>query len=601
MIIKNITIENFRSYYGVKSMDIGDGLTLIIGANGDGKTTFFEALEWLFDTTIEKYDEKCISKKKAAELEPQESANVRVSMTYINDGSERTVMKSFKFTKNLNGDISVSNYCHDLYIQNGVEKEIKEGYQACRIFDRDFSDSIRKYCLFKGEHDLNIFNKPEAMSVLIETFSQLKNFDPYLSFMSEAKRKAENALDNAIKADKKNSKHAQELRSLIKNEEDTINKDKEDLKSKQSEASKFQSLIEGAEQNHEASSTLVSLNERLAEIEGSLKPCILTIADIAEVIERWTKIPVTKITEAETEKLLNLEKNLHKHVISQDQAVTAVAKAIRRNRAGLQSTKRPPSFIFVGPTGVGKTELAKALAYEMFGSEDSIIRIDMSEFMESHSTSKLIGSPPGYVGYDDAGQLTEKVKRRPYSILLFDEIEKAHPDVFNILLQVLDDGKLTDAQGNTVSFENTIIIMTSNAGSNLNNNSIGFGNQTLMNKDKILNALKDLFRPEFLNRVDEIIAFNALTKNKLLQIVDLLLAKTQEALSNKEIYLSLNEEAKQYIVKNGTDLKYGARPLRRAIQKLVEDEIAEMLLRGEVTSGQTIYGYIENEKLKFNV
>ena len=237
----------------------------------------------------------------------------------------------------------------------------------------------------------------------------------------------------------------------------------------------------------------------------------------------------------------------------------------------------------------------------MFGSEDSIIRIDMSEFMESHSTSKLIGSPPGYVGYDDAGQLTEKVKRRPYSILLFDEIEKAHPDVFNILLQVLDDGKLTDAQGNTVSFENTIIIMTSNAGSNLNNNSIGFGNQTLMNKDKILNALKDLFRPEFLNRVDEIIAFNALTENELLQIVDLLLAKTQEALSNKEIYLSLNEEAKQYIVKNGTNLKYGARPLRRAIQKLVEDEIAEMLLRGEVTSGQTIYGYIENEKLKFNV
>lgn len=266
MIIKNITIENFRSYYGVKSMDIGDGLTLIIGANGDGKTTFFEALEWLFDTTVEKYDEKCISKKKAAELEPQESANVRVSMTYINDGSERTVMKSFKFTKNLNGDISVSNYCHDLYIQNGVEKEIKEGYQACRIFDRDFSDSIRKYCLFKGEHDLNIFNKPEAMSVLIETFSQLKNFDPYLSFMSEAKRKAENALDNAIKADKKNSKHAQELRSLIKNEEDTINKDKEDLKSKQSEASKFQSLIEGAEQNHEASSTLVSLNERLKSL-----------------------------------------------------------------------------------------------------------------------------------------------------------------------------------------------------------------------------------------------------------------------------------------------------------------------------------------------
>ena len=380
---------------------------------------------------------------------------------------------------------------------------------------------------------------------------------------------------------------------LIKNELKKVAEEKEEAVSSDS--------IEEYQKAADLKTKECNLIQRMEEIEKDLKPAILTVQDIAEVIERWTKIPVSKITEAETQKLLNLEVNLHKHIISQDEAVTAVSKAIRRNRAGLQSTKRPPSFIFVGPTGVGKTELAKALAYEMFGSEDSIIRIDMSEFMESHSTSKLIGSPPGYVGYDDAGQLTEKVKRRPYSILLFDEIEKAHPDVFNILLQVLDDGKLTDAQGNTVSFENTIIIMTSNAGSNLNNNSIGFGNQTLMNKDKILNALKDLFRPEFLNRVDEIIAFNALTENELLQIVDLLLAKTQEALSNKEIYLSLNEEAKQYIVKNGTDLKYGARPLRRAIQKLVEDEIAEMLLRGEVTSGQTIYGYIENEKLKFNV
>ena len=380
---------------------------------------------------------------------------------------------------------------------------------------------------------------------------------------------------------------------MIKNELAKVYEEKEEAVSSDS--------IEDYQKAADLKTKECSLTERLSEIEKTLTPSILTIADIAEVIERWTKIPVTKITEAETEKLLNLEANLHKHVISQDNAVTAVAKAIRRNRAGLQSTKRPPSFIFVGPTGVGKTELAKALAFEMFGSRDSIIRIDMSEYMESHSTSKLIGSPPGYVGYDDAGQLTEKVKRKPYSIILLDEIEKAHPDVFNVLLQVLDDGKLTDAQGNTVNFENTIIIMTSNAGSNLNNNSIGFGNSAPINTDKMMGALKDLFRPEFLNRVDEIIAFNALTENELLQIVDLLLAKTQEALSNKEIYLSLNEEAKQYIVKNGTDLKYGARPLRRAIQKLVEDEIAEMLLRGEVTSGQTIYGYIENEKLKFNV
>ena len=252
------------------------------------------------------------------------------------------------------------------------------------------------------------------------------------------------------------------------------------------------------------------LIEEIDTLNKKMKPKQLTIQDIANVIESWTKIPVKKITEAETQKLLNLETNLHKRVIGQDEAVSAVSRAIRRNRAGLKTTKRPPSFIFVGPTGVGKTELAKSLAYEMFGSEDSIIRIDMSEYMESHSTSKLIGAPPGYVGYDDAGQLTDKVKRKPYSIILLDEIEKAHPDVFNILLQVLDDGVLTDSQGNSVSFSNTIIIMTSNAGSNLNNNSIGFGNTTI-NKGKIIDSLKDVFRPEFLNRVDEVVAFDALT------------------------------------------------------------------------------------------
>ena len=404
--------------------------------------------------------------------------------------------------------------------------------------------------------------------------------------------KAIDLIDEACSKINLNNKALFEL-EVIKNELKKVAEEKEEAVSSDS--------IEEYQKAADLKTKECNLINRMEEIEKDLKPAILTVQDIAEVIERWTKIPVTKITEAETQKLLNLESNLHKHIISQNEAVSAVSKAIRRNRAGLQSTKRPPSFIFVGPTGVGKTELAKALAYEMFGSEDSIIRVDMSEYMESHSTSKLIGSPPGYVGYDDAGQLTEKVKRKPYSIILFDEIEKAHPDVFNILLQVLDDGKLTDAQGNTVSFENTIIIMTSNAGSNLNNNSIGFGNQTIMNKDKILNALKDLFRPEFLNRVDEVIVFNSLTENELLQIVDLLLEKTQEALSTKEINLDLNQDAKKYIASKGTDLKYGARPLRRSIQKLVEDEIAEMILRGEVTSGQTIHGYIENDNLKFSV
>ena len=380
---------------------------------------------------------------------------------------------------------------------------------------------------------------------------------------------------------------------LIKNELKKVADEKEQAVSSDS--------IEEYQKAADLKTKECNLTNRMNEIEKDLQPSILTVQDVAEVIERWTKIPVTKITEAETDKLLHLEDNLHKHIISQNEAVEAVSKAIRRNRAGLQSTKRPPSFIFVGPTGVGKTELARALAYEMFGSEDAIIRIDMSEYMESHSTAKLIGAPPGYVGYDDAGQLTEKVKRRPYSIILFDEIEKAHPDVFNILLQVLDDGKLTDAQGNVVNFENTIIIMTSNAGSNLNNNSIGFGNTGVINTDKMVSALKELFRPEFLNRVDETIVFKPLTEEELVQIVDLLLAKTQEALDNKDIHLSVDTAAKKFIASHGTDLKYGARPLRRSIQKYIEDELAEYVLRGELNAGQTVYISAKDDKLVFDI
>ena len=338
------------------------------------------------------------------------------------------------------------------------------------------------------------------------------------------------------------------------------------------------------------------LIEEIDKLNSTMKIKSLTVQDIAGVIESWTKIPVKKITEKETQKLLNLEENLHKRIIGQEDAVSAVARAIRRNRAGLKSTQRPPSFIFVGPTGVGKTELAKSLAYEMFGTEESIIRIDMSEYMESNSTAKLIGAPPGYVGYDDAGQLTEKVKRKPYSIILLDEIEKAHPDVFNLLLQILDDGRLTDSQGNTVSFQNTIIIMTSNAGSNLNNNSIGFGNETV-DKGKIEDRLKDTFRPEFLNRVDEIIVFNSLNKEQLLQIVDLMLNDTKKVLLEKDISLQVSKEAKEFILEKGTNLKFGARPLRRAIQRYVEDEISEKILRGEIKNGQTITINCDDDKL----
>ena len=342
------------------------------------------------------------------------------------------------------------------------------------------------------------------------------------------------------------------------------------------------------------------LVEEIDKLTKTMKLKNLTVQDIANVIESWTKIPVKKITEVETQKLLNLETNLHTKVIGQDEAVSAVSRAIRRNRAGLKTTKRPPSFIFVGPTGVGKTELAKSLAYEMFGSEDNIIRIDMSEYMESHSTSKLIGAPPGYVGYDDAGQLTEKVKRKPYSIILLDEIEKAHPDVFNILLQVLDDGRLTDSQGNTINFENTIIIMTSNAGSNLNTNSIGFAQQSI-NKNKIEDSLKEIFRPEFLNRVDEIVVFNSLTKEQLLEIVDLMLKDTLSALRDKNITLALSNTAKDFILDKGTNLKFGARPLRRAIQRYVEDELSDMILKGELLHGQFVSINVENDELEFSI
>ena len=331
--------------------------------------------------------------------------------------------------------------------------------------------------------------------------------------------------------------------------------------------------------------------------QGNIK-LSLTIEDIAKVIETWTKIPASKISETEAEKLLNLEQNLHKRLIGQNEAVEAISNAIRRNRAGLKNKKRPPSFIFVGPTGVGKTELAKALAIELFGSEEAIIRVDMSEYMESHSVSKLIGSPPGYVGYDDAGQLTEKVRRNPYSLILFDEIEKAHNDIFNLLLQVLDDGRLTDSQGRVVNFENTIIIMTSNAGSNLNNNGIGFNREnSSITKSRVISTLKETFRPEFLNRVDETIIFNELNKEELLQIIDLMLSEIIIELSERNIHIEFSKEVKEYILDKGYDPKYGARPLRRAIQKYIENELAEALLKNEILPNETFAIILDNEKI----
>ena len=350
------------------------------------------------------------------------------------------------------------------------------------------------------------------------------------------------------------------------------------------------------------------LIEEIDKLNSTIQLKNLTTQDIAQVIENWTKIPVKKITEAETQKLLNLETNLHTRIIGQDKAVSAVSRAIRRNRAGLQSTKRPPSFIFVGPTGVGKTELAKSLAYEMFGSEDSIIRVDMSEYMESHSTSKLIGAPPGYVGYDDAGQLTEKVKRKPYSIILLDEIEKAHPDVFNILLQVLDDGHITDSQGRKVDFSNTVIIMTSNAGAQsiIDPKKLGFntkedaaGDYKRM-KNNVMNEIKFIFRPEFLNRIDEILVFHPLTTEQMQKIVGLMCKElVKRAKEQLGIHLTIRDSVKKHIVETGMDKKYGARPLRRAVQNQLEDKLAEAILSGEIGRDMDVVAGMSKKEIKF--
>lgn len=323
----------------------------------------------------------------------------------------------------------------------------------------------------------------------------------------------------------------------------------------------------------------------------------VTPDDIAQVVASWTGIPVVKLAEEETQRLLKMEDILHDRVIGQEEAVKAVSRAIRRARAGLKDPKRPMgSFIFLGPTGVGKTELARALAESLFGDENAVIRIDMSEYMEKHSTSRLVGAPPGYVGYEEGGQLTEKVRRKPYSVVLLDEIEKAHPEVFNILLQVLEDGRLTDSKGRTVDFRNTLIIMTSNVGADTikKNSSLGFtaaqdaGKDYSNMKDKVMGELKKSFRPEFLNRIDEIIVFHSLEEQHIAQIVTLMADDLRKRLKEQEVDFVLTDRAKAFLAKEGFDPTYGARPLRRAIQKHIEDRLSEELLRGQISKGDTL-------------
>jgi ATP-dependent Clp protease ATP-binding subunit ClpC len=355
----------------------------------------------------------------------------------------------------------------------------------------------------------------------------------------------------------------------------------------------------------EIENELKAIAETKQEEEALISP-IVGEDDIAEIVASWTGVPVTKLTESESELLLHVEDTLHERLIGQNEAVKAVAQAIRRARAGLKSPDRPiASFIFSGPTGVGKTELAKSLADYYFGSEDAMIRLDMSEFMERHTVSKLIGSPPGFVGYDEGGQLTEAVRRKPYTVVLFDEIEKAHPDVFNMLLQILDDGRLTDAKGRTVDFKNTLLIMTSNVGSRvIEKGGGGFGfeyaedeSESQYNRIRALvnEELKQYFRPEFLNRIDDIIVFRQLTREEVKQIADIMLREVSNRLTEREIELEVTERFKEHLVEEGYDPSYGARPLRRAIMRLLEDSLAEAMLSGEISDGDTVAIDVDDE------
>lgn len=357
-------------------------------------------------------------------------------------------------------------------------------------------------------------------------------------------------------------------------------------------------------------SEIIKLEDELKKKQSKLQPKKQSVNqiganEIAAVVAKWTGIPVTRITESEKEKLLHLEEILHKRVVGQDEAVQAVAKAIRRSRVGLQDSKRPiGSFLFLGQTGVGKTELSKAIAEALFDDENNIIRIDMSEYMESHSVSKLIGSPPGYVGYDEGGQLTEAVRRRPYSVVLFDEIEKAHPDIFNALLQILDDGRLTDGQGRTVSFKNTVIIMTSNVGASevSQNKKLGFSDeneQPVTDKEIYLHALKQKFKPEFINRIDVVCVFEPLTQPQLVMIAKILISNINKRLLEKGLTIKMTEEALDFIVQKGSNSEYGARPLKRYLQQEVEDRIAEKLLLGELDEKGTIVIDCKDGELEF--
>jgi len=381
-----------------------------------------------------------------------------------------------------------------------------------------------------------------------------------------------------------------------------------DIQAKKEAAANAENYERAAMLRQQELLTLAKLDKARSEAGGTVT-LIVTPEHVAQIVENWTGVPVSQMLESERQNLRTLEDDLRKRVIGQDEAISAVARAIRRSRAGLKDPKRPiGSFLFLGPTGVGKTELARALAAELFGGEDALIRLDMSEYMESHTVSRLFGSPPGYVGYDEGGQLTEQVRRRPYSVILLDEVEKAHPEVFNALLQIMDDGRLTDGQGRTVDFKNTVVIMTSNAGGADLKRAVRIGFSPVKHADerdeqheamrsKAMEGLKRMFRPEFINRIDQIVVFHSLGKNELYRIVDLLLAQVRSRLAEQKIELVVSDEARDLLLREGYDEEYGARPLRRAIQTHVDDVLADAVLAGTIVHGQVASLVVQDDKI----
>lgn len=478
------------------------------------------------------------------------------------------------------------------------DKALERRFQPIMVNPPSVEQTIQ---ILKGLKDsYEAFHKITITDEAIEAAAVLS--DRYISDRS-LPDKAIDLIDEASSKAKVNfTVKPQEVRAI----EDKIkslsaNRDEASLQRNYEKAAKLQSEIINLEND------LKKKSEKFDVKRG--KSAINSIGEneIAEVVAKWTGIPVTKITETEKDKLIHLEEILHKRVVGQNEAVDAVAKAIRRSRVGLQDSKRPiGSFLFMGQTGVGKTELCKAIAEAMFDDENNIVRIDMSEFMESHSVSKLIGSPPGYVGYDEGGQLTEAVRRKPYSVVLFDEIEKAHPDIFNALLQILDDGRLTDGQGRTVSFKNTIIIMTSNLGSKeamMHQKRLGFGyddeDEKVDSKTIYMDALKSKFKPELINRIDVICIFDPLNQADLVKIAKILIKNINKRLKEKSLSLKMTEDAFQFIVQKGSNIEYGARPLKRYIQQEIEDQIAEKILLGQLSKEGEIVIDVENNKLSF--